>query len=848
MPASDELPDLPPLDGSAHAPAPTHPTHGEAATSADDLPDLPPIEEQATPAPTHGGFVEGLKAAGEGLARGVSAGLSDLAETKLGISTPEDIAARKAEHPYVAGATELAGFAAPAVADFLSAGTLTPEIAAAEVAGRGATELAAQTAAKTATKGLAARALEYSPAGLIGKAGAITDRAVGKVLGTKAAGTALGRITALAAAGGVENAAFSAGNQISEDALGDTNTTADKLMAAAGHGAWTGLLLGGAIGAAGEVVSPLFRKASPWLDKQADIEAAKAVHPDRATMTEAFKRYGGAEAERNLGTVVRKYGLLGDTAAAAVGSDAEQIAERTNVALHDVGRQIGELTDKYGVEMSARDLVKVYDEEIAKAARTGIGQDTANALRREQRVLAEQLGYSEEPIVEHVKLSDAEKAEWIQKNKDEAARAMVTGDWPQASQMKTIVTKPKDVTIPLARIIEERQAIGREAFQGHAQAVSPHVDALRKIYGKLTELEEASIDKAARTIGGESSNDAAILRSLKKDYQGLKLISGATEKAAIKEATAPRLGIGAQVLGALGLVHGHLLAAPAAAFGAHFAGEKGSAVASHVLGKLSKIDLLARATTEVDKELQNATGALSGRLKPKLRLRRFTGPDEGASMQDKTDYAHEHSAGATVSMDQLKAAVPGLAENAPKTSGALVQKINLASQYLASRKPRPLNQPMLLDPTAKPRYSDVDAERYFEEVKAVHDPIGTLADAFESGHIGTHEIQAIKTTHPDLFAELQKNVLAELSDPKVGGKIPPASAAVIGKLFGIVVDPNASPESVAAFQAAYKPVAAAPAKPGEAPTSRPVAALGKVSVVKNLVQSSELPLEKAAAR
>jgi hypothetical protein len=97
-----------------------------------------------------------------------------------------------------------------------------------------------------------------------------------------------------------------------------------------------------------------------------------------------------------------------------------------------------------------------------------------------------------------------------------------------------------------------------------------------------------------------------------------------------------------------------------------------------------------------------------------------------------------------VSLDDLDRAVPGLVRTAPKTATSLVSKLNLASAYIASKRPQPLNQPSLIDPNAEPRWSDTDTEQFFETIRATQDPVGTLARALDTGHIGQHEVDAIR--------------------------------------------------------------------------------------------------------
>lgn len=101
-------------DAAQPAPA-AAPAPGPAPASAGPAGFIPDSQFQSDEE-KFGSPLEQLKAGAEGIARGASLGLSDVAETKLGVSTPEAVRARREENPFTSFMGEAVGAVAPILA------------------------------------------------------------------------------------------------------------------------------------------------------------------------------------------------------------------------------------------------------------------------------------------------------------------------------------------------------------------------------------------------------------------------------------------------------------------------------------------------------------------------------------------------------------------------------------------------------------------------------------------------------------------------------------------------------------------------------------------------------------
>ena len=165
---------------------------------------LPAELEQLQKTEKYSGTASQIQTALEGVARGASGGLSDLALPAVGLTTKEDIAARKEVNPTTALISEVGG-------------TLAPGGALSWV-GRGGRALGSM-AAKTATGKIAQAAIEHG----VGSA--------------------------------IEGAFLAGAESVSEAALGDPELTAQKVVARVGAGALLGGLLGVGLGGGGTALA-----------------------------------------------------------------------------------------------------------------------------------------------------------------------------------------------------------------------------------------------------------------------------------------------------------------------------------------------------------------------------------------------------------------------------------------------------------------------------------------------------------------------------------------------------------------------------------------------------------------
>ena len=171
------------------------------------------------------------------------------------------------------------GLAVPLAADILTAGTATPELAAAEAGVAGATEGASLLggAARATGKALAAPSRALSAVGDV--AGGLTEKALQKLVGGEATSTA-GRLISTgvigAARGSAEGALVGVAQTAGDEALQENpDLTAEKLLHGGLLGAVLGGVGGGVLGLGGELGSKFLGDSSRGLSRAAEDQTAK---------------------------------------------------------------------------------------------------------------------------------------------------------------------------------------------------------------------------------------------------------------------------------------------------------------------------------------------------------------------------------------------------------------------------------------------------------------------------------------------------------------------------------------------------------------------------------------------
>lgn len=185
----------------------------------DEVKDFIPDGEFTSDEDKYGGVGGTILSGSLGALRSATLGLSDVALTKTGMMSPEEMAGREAANPIASGVGEVAGFFAPT-----GVGGLIGKAGKAVVGGVKALK-AAQTVHEVST--------------------------AAKVLG------AVGDIGAHALGSSVEGAIYSGvGNSLHEYALGDPNLNGEKILSNFGAGALWGGGLGGALKTVTTIMPP----------------------------------------------------------------------------------------------------------------------------------------------------------------------------------------------------------------------------------------------------------------------------------------------------------------------------------------------------------------------------------------------------------------------------------------------------------------------------------------------------------------------------------------------------------------------------------------------------------------
>jgi hypothetical protein len=226
----------------------------------------------------YGGVGQGALAALEGAASTATFGLSNKAESALGLTTPAAQLARKEEHPFLHGIGAVGGVALPLALTGGAAGPAEAAGAAAEaapgiaetVAGLTAPALIAR-AGRAAAQGLGEAFPEAIgiPAGLVS----------GPVQAGQGIANALGAAAPAAASAALEGGLFGGEDVVERHFIGDPGLTAEKAMLEVGLSALIPGVLAGTGTLASEALAPfgdkLIAKGAAAAQQKAALEAEK---------------------------------------------------------------------------------------------------------------------------------------------------------------------------------------------------------------------------------------------------------------------------------------------------------------------------------------------------------------------------------------------------------------------------------------------------------------------------------------------------------------------------------------------------------------------------------------------
>lgn len=795
----------------------------------------------------YGGAGGMAAAAGAGVARGLTLGLSDAAAVAVGgEKVRRTLAGLEEVNPGASMAGDIIGSAAPLL---LSGGT--------GAVARGA-----------ATAGAAPR--------IAAGAGRMAERRIARVLGEGA--TAGGRIARAiageAAAGAIEASAYGAGQAVSEAALGDHELTAEQLLVHMGEAAAFGGVLGGATaapfalageagraiggavqrgtgrlrevleGSRGRVAEALestgararalaedapgfverldakateFLPSSEALMRLSDENAWRATYARKKFTDEANARAGGVD---KVGRVLKETGVIRpEDGAIANALSPEDILPRIESARERIGAELGGISERSAATIKAGDVVREVEAVIAPLREVAGREGIVSSLESYRDSLIDKLG---------------------------------------ARSQKGRLLIGKDISVQDLR----RQRIGLQeiAFQ-EAKSLDPggRVEFLRTIRGALDDLEVGALVAEGA--------DAAAIKTLKRQYQGLRIAEDATRDAISRGGANRQIGAtdylafiggGGGVTGAsmallnkLGRERGSAAISvlledlaktrSIAATAKKLGGEAGAQL--EALGASTRatertayaLEQVARATERVRRDvrdgvrsfIEGAKGKASkartkvgqvaetaGRVSGAARDARFSAYVSAYTTVEGYEHrrrqVEELDAAPSLMTSRLQQRVGGLGDHAPNVAAALSMRAQQQHAALRARLPQKTMPAGLLpfSKPPKPRRLGADEARFMRFAKAVDYPRSVIADMHE-GKLSPEGVEAVREAWPSLYSEMRQEAFAALNEYAAKGEPVPFDKELSLSFLLDIPTQYTRPEFVAAVQATKE-------SPGEA--------------------------------
>jgi len=743
----------------------------------------------------YSGALRGLEAAAYGGARGLTLGGSDWVASQLGGEQTAEHMRKLEEHRPVASLVgEGVGIGLPLLFTGGSSGV--------GLAARGA------EAVRGAGLGLLGRGAEIATA-LPRGVGALGRGAEGiAARGLAEAGlaeTGLASRTMRAATGAaVEGALYGVGQEVSEASLRNEEITAEKLLAAAGHGALLGGVLGGSLTVAGAALRGAVSKAEEAgkgllgrvakreeaLTNELAAAAPKAESTIKILAQKAEVEYTIKALGATPQQVDRLVGMGDDIVTRAVrmaNEDTPKLLGKSELAFlpmakkaeaavlleKKAGKAIGDIIDELSQASIKPDIAavtsRVFREKLVPLAEE-FGPKAKKAMKEGKKILAELDEKLEGQTVKdlwNAKRSIGEDVNWVKLGRGEGSRV---------DKLKADIYRSLDAEI---------KRVGEAASAELGEGVAARWANANREYRAATWLKQTTEKGAHKAAAAEGP---------------LTRMSGTLE-------TAASVGLAAMTGGvwAVPMLVGSKLAA-------HVARTYGQDAAAKIAGAASRGEMVKGIEGALDKQLGQKVAGLFGRtaegvqktpllLPAATALERETGRREpkgklAVRYQAKRDQVAQFLAAPEA---HVAAATRGLAQVPVGVREHLAKKAIVGAQFLQGkapvRDPDPL-QPHLSVPAPSPQEMD----RYLRYAKALDAPLSVLDDAL-AGKLSREAVEALKTVYPHVYDELRAQVTAQLVETRK--PLPYQERLQLNILLDVPTDRTLEPQFVQALQKAY---------------------------------------------
>lgn len=705
----------------------------------------------------YGGIGGGLAAAGEGAARGLTAGLSDPLAVGIGGAFGKGEEVRK----HLAGVQE----ANPGLA------------IGGEVVGAVAPMFFGDEAGLADILGSIPRGIEGG--------GKLAADFAGKLVGTSAEGL-LARSGQKAIKGAakaiVEGGLWGAGSEISDATLQNKELTAENVIAAAGHGALLAGALGGTLGAAEPLAGKAFSTIQEHLPgggklaDAADEQYIRAISANKKSFIEQMKdRFGGENATNRIANRLRSEGIV------EAGDDIEKIAQKASKAEAAAVEGLTATVEKVGA-----DGVRI--------------EDALAALDKRAKQFEGKLGFK--AAAGEIRTKMAEIADIY------GPRAVADAEGKGIPAAEHLL----NYQIPIKDLLEQRRGL-----EGTINWQTDTVLAQgRKAAGRTLEDVIMNAGEKAAKEGGDEAWKADYLAA-KARYSETRFINDVTTDAVnakLRNRLVSPSDYGAGLAGMIaGEAGGHALTGGIGGMliGAahHQIRQRGNATLAVLLDKLGTFgglsEMHAASMGRLDSSINTALArGASEKMSPVKKM------NFDASRFEQEAKRVSDLAGAPDAVKQhMHSQTMAIGNHAPEVAAAVNQKAVAAVRYLSTKLPPAYTNSEGTRPTLTPRIKPVVSKPamtgFLRAVDAVErKPEETIKNILK-GHGTLEDADALKNVYPAYYAEAQERVqrICETRETPV----PFQTAVRLGILFDIPTTPGMQPDLIQQEQQMYAAIA-----------------------------------------
>lgn len=638
------------------------------------------------------------------------------------------------------------------------------------------------------------------------------------------AATAFGAETALARAGiaaagaATEGALYGVGSAVSQSTLQNTDLTAEKILAAAGHGALLGGVTGGGLSLAGSALRATGEKAGGFLSKLSEKEGALAGDlAGAAPKTEAGAKAMASRLETEM--AIKSTGadarLIRDLQA-----DAAQQARVVRMVAEDLpvmaGKEAGSIIRT--AEEKAAAAVKLVEDRgqkigslVDELAGSGAKADVSALLSQQRQNVIKELATKVDPELKKA----AKKIEetWFA----DIEKKVADGDVRKLWETKRDLGKRIDWEAPASNAKEELKK-----------------NLYRSIDSEIKRVGDVASEKMGSDFAARWANNNA-------EYKAAAWLRDATAKGAERQGANRMFGLSEQLMtvGGLALGAGGPLGIATGLAGAavsRLVKDHGADVAARLARSVRQGELVGGITRAVDDTLGKRAAQLVGAGKgllssvasgPRLsvplaslgeREAKRTLASERKAVEDKrAQLAHfKANRGA-----QLVAMTRGLEGAPPGVREAVQAKVVRAADFLESKLPPAAAVPAGLPPhlARERQLSPEEVSKFRRYERAVDDPLSVLSDA-RKGTLTPEAIEAVKATAPLVYDAIRTEVGARLAE-----RTKPLSWSEqiqLNRLLDLPTSEHFEPGALALYQQLHR-AAPEPAGPGQQQPPRPLA-------------------------